>query len=355
MRTALKKILAALSLGLAISLTITVVQFSFATPEDAIVTPLEYRRGAEQTYLTYPEWFLVFSPAELAAYLKSRPPSKFPFIGHIRQFWQGYRAVYEATKDHYPFNAGYHLMVMVIGISTTVEYALKYSYETLIGRLTELTRTHGLSEEDVFAANAEQDYVDFIRVQPWYEYDFAGKLGKLWCDTSLFGPDQLRKWERKYALTTEYGAKAIYGAIIKKLTKMSYGAPLTVTAVLLDRMPPDAAIQQLPKMKVLNVLNDGSVLVTVPRYDAFMTYAATLAAHGIVFREIAGNRGLILVSFLAPADSHQTRTAQVFLTQPILSHPGLKRIVLAVPIAKLSKTLLAASRPPYQLEHVYDF
>ena len=34
-------------------------------------------------------------------------------------------------------NPGYHLMVMVIGVSTTVEYALKSAYETLIGRLTE--------------------------------------------------------------------------------------------------------------------------------------------------------------------------------------------------------------------------
>ena len=39
----------------------------------------------------------------------------------------------------FPFNGGYHLMVMVIGSSTTVEYALKGVYEHTIGRLAEAT------------------------------------------------------------------------------------------------------------------------------------------------------------------------------------------------------------------------
>jgi len=35
------------------------------------VAPPEHRRGEEQTFLTYPEWFLVHSPAEYAAFVKS--------------------------------------------------------------------------------------------------------------------------------------------------------------------------------------------------------------------------------------------------------------------------------------------
>jgi len=30
----------------------------------------DYKRGADQTYLTYPEWFLVFSPQEYAYFFK---------------------------------------------------------------------------------------------------------------------------------------------------------------------------------------------------------------------------------------------------------------------------------------------
>jgi hypothetical protein len=167
------------------------------------LTPTEHRRGGEQTFLTYPEWFLVHSPAEYAAFVKEHDPSGFPFLAHVGQFWTSYRAVYGATKNDYPFNLGYHVMVMVIGVSTTVEYAIRATYERLVGRVAEATRRGGFTEEDRFGAAYAQDYVDFIRVRPWYEYRFFPRLRALWNDTSLTGPDMIRKWERKYALTTE--------------------------------------------------------------------------------------------------------------------------------------------------------
>src|SRR5215470_20076822 len=104
---------------------------------DEPVTPAEHRRTADQTFLTFPEWFLVFSPAEYAEFVASRAPSEFPFNAHICELWQGYGHAIRAT-EHMPFNAGYHVMVLVIGISTTVEYALRSAYEMLIGRLTEI-------------------------------------------------------------------------------------------------------------------------------------------------------------------------------------------------------------------------
>ena len=161
----------------------------------APVAPPEHRRGEEQTFLTYPEWFLVHSPAEYAAYVKDRPPSDFPYFGHIGQLWRSYAAVTKATRE-YPPNLGYHVMIMVIATSTTVEYALHSAYETVVGRLAELSRTRGMTDEDRYAARIAQDYVDFIRVQPWYEYDFVAKLDGLWRETGLVGPDMLRKGER---------------------------------------------------------------------------------------------------------------------------------------------------------------
>jgi hypothetical protein len=320
----------------------------------SVAAPQEHRRGPEQTFLTVPEWFLVHSPAEYAEFIKSQPPSEFPYFGHIGQFWQTYGAVYDATKSDYPFNAGYHVMVMVIGTSTTVEYGLKAAYETLIGRLTELTRTEGLTEEDVFAARVAQDYVDFVRVIPWYEYDFGLRLRELW-ETSLWGPDPIRKWERKYALTTEYGAKAIYAWVIKKLTKIGYDEPLPVTAVLLDHLPPTPHAE-VPELVVLDRLPDGSVLATVPRYYPFTHYATALARDGASFLEIAGNRGAIVVSALVPAtwDSGDPGW-RIFLSQPILTQPETKRIVLTVPVKSLGEALNRLGGPPARIEHVYDY
>jgi hypothetical protein len=324
---------------------------SVANAQDAPVAPAQHRRGPEQTFLTYPEWFLVHSPAEYAQFVKERPPTLFPFFGHIRQFWQGYGAVHDATKKDYPFNFGYHVMVMVIGVSTTVEYALRAAYETLIGRLSELA-ARGLTEEDRYGAAVARDYVDFIRVQPWYEYDFAAKLRGLWQQTSLWGPSVLRKWERKYALSTEYLVKGIYGWLIKKATKASYEEPLQVTAVVLDRMP--AGIEKdLPQLKVLQPLANGAALVLVPRYDAFTGYAIGLASREVQFSEIAGNRSVILVSALVP--SAWTTDSTILFTQPILTQPQTKRVGLVVPVASLAGVLNRLAAAGARIEHVYDY
>ena len=208
-----------------------------ASPEP--VTPPENRRGTEQTFLTYPEWFLVHSPAEYAAFVRDHPPSEFPFWGHIRQFWGSYHAVYRETRRGYPTNYGYHVMIMVIGVSTTVEYALRSAYEAVIGRVTELTATHGPTEEDRYGARVAQEYVDFIRVRPWYEFDYVGALRGLWRDVPWKGAHPLRKVERRYALTTEYGIKAAYAKLIGWGTQATYDTAAPTTAVVVRNAPAD--------------------------------------------------------------------------------------------------------------------
>lgn len=294
-------------------------------------TPAEHRRPADQTFLTYPEWFLVFSPAEYAAHTRAHDPSTFPFLGHIRQFWQGYAAVWNATRGRYPFNGGYHVMIMVIGTSTTVEYAIRGAYETVFGRLAELTRRHGFTSEEKLAARYAQEYVDFIRVRPWYEFDFASRLKTLWTTTGLWGDDPIRKWERKYALTSEYAVKAVYGWMIGKATHAAYEQPLEVTAVVTDR----------------------NELLLLPRYEAFMPAASKLAREGVQFREIAGNRGPILISVLGREGAPSPD--RVLLRQPILTERGTERLLIAVPVARLSDALNRYTRAPYRLEHVFDF
>jgi hypothetical protein len=321
------------------------------------VTPVEHRRGEEQTFLTYPEWFLVHSPAEYAAYVHEHTPSEFPFWGHIGQLWRSYAAVTRATRE-YPLNIGYHVMICVIATSTTVEYALRSAYETLVGRLAELTMTGGLTEEDRYGARVAQDYVDFIRVQPWYEYDFAGKLRGLWRETGLFGPDLLRKWERKYALTTEYTVKAAYGWLIKKGTKASYDEALPVTAVIVDRLPANIRAQW-PDLKALLEMPDGPALITVPRYAAFRRHAVALAKGGANFREIAGNGvdARILLTLLTPADwSPALAGSSVLFEAPVLTRPGRKRVALVVTVGTLAPALnaLAAARG-VEIEHIYDY
>lgn len=304
-----------------------------ATDAGTQAAPEEHRRGEDQTYLTYPEWFLVFSPAEYARFLSRAPASEFPYFGHIGQFWESYSAMVDAMGDRYPFNFGYHVMVFVIGTSTTVEYALKAGYEAVFGRWFEGERT----PEDELAAWVAQDYVDFILTIPWYEYDFFAALGKLWFDTPMTGPRLARKWERRFALTTEYLVKGGYAILIKAGTQAGYEAPIPITTVLVDRGA------------------DGTVLLALPRYDAFKDDASKIAATGADFIEIAGNRGVIVTSLLTQAPLALEIPHRVLMEQPILTDPDLHRFVLETTVADLASLLRSIESQGLVLEHVYDY
>lgn len=340
------------------------VASSLASPQIAAIdtaaslTPVEHRRTPDQTFLTFPEWYLVHSPAEYAAYLgRGSAPSDFPLYSHIGQFWQGYRAVGKEISN-YPFNGGYHLMVMVIGTSTTVEYGLKGLYEHTIGRLAEATKA-GVAPlpEERFAAGYAQAYVDFIRLDPWYLFDFWSQLKTLWSDVPLGGPDRLRRWERRFALTTELLAKEGYARLIKLGTQSIYDAPKPVTAVVLSRAA--AVDASHPGYTPLPApAGSDAVLATIPRYEAFTAYSRWLAGQGIDFREVAGNRGDIVVSLLVPDDWRaDSGTARTLFTQPLLTRPGTQRVVLATPVPQLG-ALLRQVEPALgasAIEHVYDF
>ncbi|WP_035053116.1 hypothetical protein [Andreprevotia chitinilytica] len=327
-----------------------------ATPA-APFTPTADRRTEDQTFLTFPEWFLVHSPAEYAAYVgKDRPISDFPFWGHIGQLWGSYAKVTEATKP-YAFNFGYHVMIMVIASSTTVEYGLRSAYETLIGRLSELTRSDEPTAEDRYAAHIAQDYVDFIRRLPWYQYDFVAALKGVWQDTGYGGPNLIRKWERKYALTTEYGIKAVYGYLIKLATGAAYDVAALNTIVVLDHAPvrPPA---DLPDYKPLKALPNNEQLASLPRYEAFKVYSAALAKQGVNFAEIAGNgpNAKLLITVLSPR-SWETLPAgnSVLFVQPVLTDPARKRVALVTTVAGLGDTLRSLAKGGIEVEHVYDY
>jgi len=312
------------------------------------LTPAKDVRPADQTFLTFPEWYLVFSPEEQANYFRQYTASSFPFMSHTAQIWESYHIVNDQIKGNFPVNKGYHFMIWVIGSSASVEYAVKAWYETVIGRITD---THeAITEEDRFNAQFTQKYVDFIKNTPWYAFDFGSQLHELW-RTSFFGDHFLRKVERKYILTSELLVKAGYGKLIGMGTKTVYEEALLTTAVVLDSLRSECA-----SLKVSKTFADSSVLVYVPRYDSFSRAANVLADCGCNFKEVAGNNSAILLTVLVPsADTGTFEGAQIVFTQVIASKPSQKRVALAVPVTGLSKLLKQLDAGNIGVEHIFDF
>jgi hypothetical protein len=321
----------------------------------APVTSPEHVRPADQTFLTFPEWFLVFGPAEQAAFFQSHTSTKFPFMTHVWQIWEGYSVVYAQLHDNFPFNMGYHVMIVVIATSSTAEFGFKAVYETLIGRLTDTRDGEELTEEDRFNANFARDYAAFLDTAPWYEFDFKSRLGRLWSETSLFGAHPVRKWERKYILTTELAVKTVYGWLIKLGTKTAYDTPKLKTVVVVNNLP--VGIQnRIPDMEILKELSDGSAIITLPRYAPFNPDACALAREGVQFKEIAGNASAILVTVLASQGwSTHSDDYRILFTQPVPSRQGTTRVALATPVPLLHRTLQQLQEQKIVIEHIYDF
>jgi hypothetical protein len=243
----------------------------------------------------------------------------------------------------------------VIGGSTTVEYALRCAYESTIGRLSEASANGATTPEDALAARVAQQYVDFIRVDPWYLFDFVTPLKHLWSDTPWAGPHLLRKWERRYLLSTEWLLKAGYAWLIKQATGAIYDPARPLTAVVLSREPA-ALAPELNALRRIGAAGTEPVLVTVPRYEAFMSYAQALADQGLDFREIAGNQGPMLVSVWQPVGTPPASgAARTVLTQPILTQPGWERHLVALPVPELAAQLRHWRAAHARLEHIYDY
>ena len=321
---------------------------------DAFAIPQAEQRGGDQTYLTFPEWFLVFSPAEYADMLQAgQPASRFPFFAHIGQFWQAYGRVIDAVRGRWAFNGEYHTMIAVIGASTTVEYGLKGAYETLVGRLSEIGAPPLSTPEDRLAAKLARDYVEFIRARPWYEFDFATPLKTLWRDTPMTGANMARKWERRYLLTSEWAAKAGYAWVIEKATHSAFEVAGSTTATVIESYPSTIAAS-LPEARVLAREGD-TARVDLPRYQAFTPYATAIARAGGVFRDIAGNRGDVLVSLHMPIAAPMPPGARLLFRQPILTRPGIERRVVATRVRDLAPLLAARAAAGDEIEHVFDY
>lgn len=314
----------------------------------------DYARSASQTYLTLPEWYIVYSADELAAFLREAAPSGFPYFRSIGQFWRLYSHVLGATWRTADW--GYQAMIAIIGPSFSLEYVFKGLYENTVGRLTELTVAgkwrDGPTVEDRFATTLAGDYAAFMHATPWYEFPFWGRLGALWGLDGPIDTTVLRRAERRGALTGELLFKTAWGAAVAKMSGGAYDPEAAVISAWV-RKSPVAADQRITKREDLGPDDE---LLALPRYEPFTTVVSGLADQGVRFVEIAGNDA-ILVQLVAPAAWHDAAARGTRLVEwPILTDRSKKRVAMTVPVPRLHEVLpTLAAEPGVTIDHLYDF
>ena len=309
-----------------------------------------YQRPEESTYLTYPEWAIVYAAREYAGFVDDNNPSGFPYFAYVGRFWQDYAAMIRASSP-YPFNFQNHLMLMVIGISHTVEHVIQSAYENTIGRLTGLFEDN--APEDIFLAAVAADYAAFLDQTPWYRFDYAVRRGEMWALEPADGAGAVRSWERKLGFGLALSIKQAYADLITSgLAATSDPAALDIH-VWADGPVAEAISGEADTSLERDLGEDGAVFVT-KRYQVFTDMIPRLIERGVSFVEIGGNDE-ILLTVLSNEEPGLPDGARRIFSYTLPTDPAVVRTGISVAVARLHEILPELQNADAELEHVYDY
>ncbi|MER8506956.1 hypothetical protein [Mesorhizobium sp. M0199] len=310
-----------------------------------------YQRPEESTFLTYPEWAIVYAAREYAGFVDKNQPSGFPYLSYIGRFWQDYAMVVRASSA-YKFNLDNHQMLVIIGTSHTIEHAIQWAYENTVGRITEATAGKRTAV-DIYQAEVAAEYAGFLDQVPWYQFPYAEKRAGLFAVQPAADDSAVRTSERKLAFGLAYTIKQGYADLIKS------ALAATTDPALLDihvwaKGPVSEVTRNEPDTLLERDLGaDGTVFVT-RRYQVFTDMIPRLIGKGVSFVEIGGNDE-IMVTVLSNDEINVPQGARTLFSYPLPAEPSTRRTGLTVAVRKLHVVLPALMTAGARLEHVYDY
>ena len=146
-------------------------------PYRPIITDPAYQRAEANSYLTYPEWHIVYAYEGLAETLRAGDEHAFDYASAVAGFWNAYCPLNEAAQNHGGADAATRQTIYVIGVSFTIEMALKAAYEETAGRLFAWLRGLEKTPQDQVIAAQAAEYAAFLHQTPWYKYPFGAARG----------------------------------------------------------------------------------------------------------------------------------------------------------------------------------
>ncbi len=311
-----------------------------------------YRRAEESTFLTYPEWAIVYAARDYAELVSREFPSAFPYWAYTARFWQDYALMIRASSS-YPFNFENHLMLTVIGTSQTIENAVQWAYENTVGRVTEAVAGADMVPQDRYQADAAADYAAFLDQVPWYEFPYADKRAGLWQTPGASGLAAVRSWERKLGFGLAYSVKQGYAGLIRQ------GLAATSDPALLDihvwaTGPVAQAIESEADTALVRDLGADGVVFRTARYQVFTEMVPRLIERAVRFVEIGGNR-LIFLTALYEDELPVPQGAQLLFDYALPARPETRRAGIAADVGRLHELLPALAASGAALEHLYDY
>ncbi|MBR0753408.1 hypothetical protein JQ604_14565 [Bradyrhizobium jicamae] len=314
----------------------------------------KYRRAEGDSFLTYPEWYIVYAYSDLAGVTRASSESSFDYFGSIGGFWSSLCGARKSTSLARPPTQDQMITDYIIGSSFMAEMAVQGLYERTIGALTVAWRGAVRTKEDDFNLALLDDYAKFLEQTPWYRYPFADKLSALWHDVPF--EFSLRSIERRFSLSLQYGVKSLYAKGIEALAGLS-PADLEIGSVVLapsaQGLPTDARIKSAREVRA----SDGrqGVLMVTPRYREFTGIIRELAAKGLAFAEIAGNTRILTTVLVPPGNLPPANGAKPIFQTDVQSMPGWRRVGYDTEVSAVAALPAAVEAKGARFEHAYDY
>src|SRR5262249_48075173 len=144
-RWARRAALALVALVVVLAVPIAWIEGRCTAPRDAAsavrVAPLVkepgYARRESDSYLSFPEWSIVYAYDALAGVLARGDESDFAYGRWIAGFWRTFCTLNQVVTAHEPTGLDTKVMLYTIGWSFTAELGIKGAYEKTVGRLFE--------------------------------------------------------------------------------------------------------------------------------------------------------------------------------------------------------------------------
>ena len=328
-----------------------------ASPAPSVTLPAinepRYQRKQNNTFFTFPEWYIVYSFEDFGRFLDRSSESHFNYLGHIFGFWRSFCTINQAVPPTGESLTEVKTMIYVIGVSYSIEYAIKGFYENTIGRVFEWIRGEERTPQDLYARKVLQEYAAFLYTVPWFKFPFREKLDGLMA-ISARTDSPLRTWERYFALGTEYYLKVGYAALIQKALDAGGDDEPRDIMFAVATLPP-AVLAKEPRIKPIRTLTPQWQLVQTPRYKDFTEILQSLLDQGFGLAEIAGNRE-ILITVMAPdaAKLDVKGTTELFSLE-LDGKPGFRRAGLKARIDRLVEINRDLKARGVSIEHFYDY
>ncbi len=301
-----------------------------------IVTDSAWQRAESRTLLTYPEWHIVHAYDDYAAVIRTGDPHEFGYIRAIRGYWAALCPLTEMSARHGGFDGTTKQTIYTIGVSFTLEMALKAAYEETVGRVTTWLRGDARADLDDLSARQATDYAAFLQQTPWYRWDFRADKA------ALAGPEGVRNTERRVALGIEYGVKAAYADLIAKAVAGIGHDQLRLRMVVRGDVPALNGVEPVET-------RDDLTVIETPRYRELTHLLAQMAGQGVDFVEIAGNDDIMLTATGPRGGDHGALFS--FDRQGY----GDARYLIAMKVTDLAGWLRGHAGAGLTLEHIHDY